>query len=307
MGLKMCTSKPWYDFSRTEAIPILTAMTVTYAAASCYLVGRFILFYVKKNRPRIDPCILVFQIAITAGLITRLFYFPGTVVPFCYERTLYMILGEYPSLFQSIAICMLTVRFIETLQRLPIELGRGYAVFKKVILVFVMVYPILFIGLHTLALVKAGDFQDKAKYIAVAVAQTLILVSFTIMSFKLTELLKKVYSELASDSLRFLLVLISCLLLTRIIVAVLNVFGIIRDRAGKKVLLLVYNHLAVGFCNSTGHCPSRTLQPPRQSEEAGERGCGEHKCAAGQFDKGQAEEHKGGCISAIYNAGRLLE
>eukprot|EP00826_Nyctotherus_ovalis_P046901 TRINITY_DN533_c0_g1_i1.p1 TRINITY_DN533_c0_g1~~TRINITY_DN533_c0_g1_i1.p1 ORF type:complete len:243 (-),score=47.53 TRINITY_DN533_c0_g1_i1:52-780(-) len=227
MGLKMCTSKPWYDFSRTEAIPILTAMTVTYAAASCYLVGRFILFYVKKNRPRIDPCILVFQIAITAGLITRLFYFPGTVVPFCYERTLYMILGEYPSLFQSIAICMLTVRFIETLQRLPIELGRGYAVFKKVILVFVMVYPILFIGLHTLALVKAGDFQDKAKYIAVAVAQTLILVSFTIMSFKLTELLKKVYSELASDSLRFLLVLISCLLLTRIIVAVLNVFGII--------------------------------------------------------------------------------
>eukprot|EP00826_Nyctotherus_ovalis_P046905 TRINITY_DN533_c0_g1_i4.p2 TRINITY_DN533_c0_g1~~TRINITY_DN533_c0_g1_i4.p2 ORF type:complete len:172 (-),score=54.01 TRINITY_DN533_c0_g1_i4:16-531(-) len=101
-----------------------------------------------------------------------------------------------------------------------------------------MVYPILFIGLHTLALVKAGDFQDKAKYIAVAVAQTLILVSFTIMSFKLTELLKKVYSELASDSLRFLLVLISCLLLTRIIVAVLNVFGIIRDRAGKKYFFL---------------------------------------------------------------------
>lgn len=238
MGLKMCTSKPWYDFSRTEAIPILTAMTVTYAAASCYLVGRFVLSHIRKNRPRIDPYILVFQIAITAGLVTRLFYFPGTVVPFCYERTIYMILGEYPSLFQSIGICMLTIRFIETLQELPIELSRGYAVFKKAMLAFAIAYPLLFIGLHTLALASPSDVHDRAKYISVAAAQSLILLSFTAMSFKLTALLKKVYSELASDSLRFLLVVISCLLLTRIVVAVLNVFGVIRDRAGKKYFFL---------------------------------------------------------------------
>eukprot|EP00826_Nyctotherus_ovalis_P061897 TRINITY_DN8861_c0_g1_i6.p1 TRINITY_DN8861_c0_g1~~TRINITY_DN8861_c0_g1_i6.p1 ORF type:complete len:184 (-),score=43.85 TRINITY_DN8861_c0_g1_i6:196-747(-) len=113
-----------------------------------------------------------------------------------------------------------------------------YMVFKKVMVWFLVAYSVLFVGTHTMSLVIGELWTKDVKYFLMILGQTFVLVSFTILSYKLTDQLKKVYSELASTTLRLLLILISFLLFTRIVLAILNFTKITRKYKGRKYFFL---------------------------------------------------------------------
>jgi len=223
MPLKLCPKEEWYDYFNDKVIPYLVAITVIYLITFCYLIIRFAFAYIERRTIRIKFYVITFQITIALGLVIRTLYFPGVIVPFCYGKVLYLILAEYPSLFQSIAISTLTIIFSETLKGLPIESSMMYSRFKKVIIGFVIVYPIIFISVHTLSLIDYNNSSRRRKYVVFIAGQVFVLVSFTIISHKLTDILKKIYSELSSNSLRFLLILISFLLFTRVVLGFVNI------------------------------------------------------------------------------------
>jgi len=239
MGLTLCKSEEWFDFEGDTVIPYLVGMTIIYTIVFYFLTIRFVSSYIVIHSRTINSYVITFQVIIILSLLFRLPYFPGIIRPFCYGRELYLILGEYPSLFQSIAISMLILLFIKTLQALTIESNRKYITLTKMMMTFVVIYPMMFVGVHTLELVYKNDEKWKTiKYLLLTTGQSFVLLFFTILSHKLIKQLTPLDSQLSSPTFRILLILTSFLFFTRIVLAILNLSKITHKYKGLKYFFL---------------------------------------------------------------------
>ena len=214
----------YYEFTHENDINLLIFMAILYAILIAAIVIYFIskLFKDKNKNFRGNLFSIFFYIFLILGLVIRWIYFPGTIKPFCYSVFLYNILGDYPSLMQSISIILLVYKYTETLSGTLLEHNNKYNIFRKIIIAFGICYTLLFVSIHSIRMYKKNELFHTIYYSLITTGQFLILIAFTVLSHKITRQLGKVYPQYSSSILRLLLILFSILLGTRVVYSIVN-------------------------------------------------------------------------------------
>lgn len=233
----------YYDACTQTSVFAFLIVAICYVVFIMLLVVHFARTSCKETAPKLTLFALAFYVFITIGLVVRTLYFLGSINPFCFHRILYNITADYPSLLQSISISVLTYQCSEAMEVMQFETVVTTFRCKKVALTLILVYSFAFVSTHTVLNVCTGElanYFNHVYFIIVTTGQILILFLFTFVAWNFASHLAEVQSELISRQLKCCVVLFSLLLSLRILLAVLNLFGIIHTlRQGERLYIYV--------------------------------------------------------------------
>ena len=243
MKFSMCRQCPFtnphedcYDLYTLAGGIAGIAMAVVYIMFIVYLLS----LICKSQRIRSNYYSFGFYIFATLGLAIRVAYFPGSIEPLCYGYELYNVLADYPALAQSLSIISLIGNYCEIIEMIQIEHKTRYNVLKKIAFVFAVLYSIAFAITHTVMLKTPSATWY---YATAAIGQSIILITFILLSWDFTVQLTKIYSLFFTGSIKILLHIFAFLLSSRIVFSILNVSKVTSDLMKKEeyfIVLLVF-------------------------------------------------------------------
>ncbi len=230
----------YYDVNSDTGGIVFIILAGLYIGLATYLMFRMIHVLLRSHSSRDNYFFIGFFLFMFLELLIRIIYFPGCIKPFCYSKTLYNILADYPCLAQSLSMIMLICRYLETLALIQQERKDRFGLFKLIALAFAGVYSLLYVASHTYEDLS-GNIEFN--YVIALIGQIVILAAFTLTSMYLMQQIGQVYSLLASAAMRYILIAFAVLLSLRIVLTILNITGTTRDlRENGNLYMLV-----VGF------------------------------------------------------------